>query len=415
MTADHIDSQQREASQRSGPGAAPDSPSRAWVAERLFRHAVGSLPIRVVTADGRSFGSGGAGSPVMRLVRPAAFFHRLGVDAKIGFGEAYQAGDWTSDDLAGLLTAFAARVSTLVPEPLQRLRRWVDRPKPATADNTVVNARANIHHHYDLSNDLFAAFLDESMTYSAAWFDGNDDLHTAQLRKLDAILDSAEVGPGSRVCEIGTGWGSLAIRAARRGANVTTLTISAEQRDLAQQRVTEAGVSDRVTVQLCDYRDADGSYDAVVSVEMIEAVGDAYWPSFFTTVERLLVPGGVAALQAITMPHDRMLATRRSYTWIHKYIFPGGQVPSSEAIDDQARKAGLHATARNRFGHSYADTLATWRARFTAAWEDGAVTAIDPRFDEVFRRTWEFYLAYSEAGFRGQYLDVRQLAFRKPG
>lgn len=414
MTAEHIGSH-HETSYRPGPGPPPNSPTRAWLAERVFRHAVRSLPVRVVAADGRYFGAGGSASPTMRLVRPTAFFHRLGVDAKIGFGEAYQAGDWTSDDLAGLLTAFAARVTTLVPSPLQLLRRWVDRPKPDTADNTVANARANIQHHYDLSNDLFAAFLDESMTYSAGLFDGTDDLNSAQLRKIDAMLDSAAVGSGSRVCEIGTGWGSLAIRAAQRGADVTTLTISPEQRDLAQQRIDAAGLSDRATVELCDYRAADGSYDAVVSIEMIEAVGEAYWSSFFTTLDRLLLPGGIAALQAITMPHDRMLATRRSYTWIHKYIFPGGQVPSSEAIDDHARRAGLHAIGRRRFGHAYADTLAAWGARFTAAWEDGTVPAIDERFDEVFRRTWEFYLAYSEAGFRGEYLDVRQLAFRKPG
>lgn len=414
MTTGHIGSH-HEMSHRSGPATPPDSPPRAWLAERVFRHAVRSLPIRVVAPGGRTLGAGGRDSPTMRLVRPTAFFHRLGVDAKIGFGEAYQAGDWDSDDLAGVLTAFAARVTTLVPASLQLLRRWVDRPKPATADNTVVNARANIQHHYDLSNDLFAAFLDESMTYSAALFAGTDDLYSAQLRKIDAILDSAGVGPGSRVCEIGTGWGSLAIRAAGRGANVTTLTISPEQRDLAQQRIANVGLSDRATVELCDYRDADGSYDAVVSIEMIEAVGDTYWPSFFTTLQRLLVPGGIAALQAITMPHERMLATRRSYTWIHKYIFPGGQVPSSEAIDDQARRAGLYATARRRFGRAYAETLASWRARFAAAWEDGTVATIDQGFDEVFRRTWEFYLAYSEAGFRAEYLDVRQLAFRKPG
>jgi cyclopropane-fatty-acyl-phospholipid synthase len=176
------------------------------------------------------------------------------------------------------------------------------------------------------------------MTYSSAWFGPGDDLNAAQLRKIDGILDLAGVGPGSRVLEIGTGWGALAIRAAQRGAHVTTLTLSAEQRTMARQRITEAGADDRVRVLLQDYRDATGQYDAMVAVEMIEAVGADYWPVFFATLDQRLVPGGRIALQAITMPHDRLQATLRSYTWVHKYIFPGGQLLSTEAIGDQVRK-----------------------------------------------------------------------------
>ncbi|XVS62238.1 class I SAM-dependent methyltransferase [Actinosynnema sp. CA-299493] len=395
------------------PGlAAPRcSPGRAAVAELLFRHAVRTLPVRVALPGGERLGAGGPDSPVMRIVRPTSFFHRLGADAKIGFGEAYLAEDWTSNDPAGLLTPFAARMADLVPRPLQVFRRWVDARQPAAERNTVEGARANVHRHYDLSNDLFAAFLDPSMTYSAAWFaPGSDDLHAAQLRKIDGVLDYAGVRAGTRLLEIGTGWGSLAIRAARRGAHVTTLTISAEQKELAERRVAEAGLADQVRVLLRDYRDADDLYDAVVSVEMVEAVGQDYWPGYFRTLDRLLKPGGRIGLQTITMPHDRLLATRHSYTWIHKYVFPGGQLLSVPAVEEATRRhTGLAITQRRPLGQDYATTLRHWRTRFLAGWDQVAAAGFDP----AFRRTWEFYLAYCEAGFRSGYLDVWQFGLTK--
>jgi cyclopropane-fatty-acyl-phospholipid synthase len=223
------------------------------------------------------------------------------------------------------------------------------------------------------------------------------------------VLDLARVGPGSRVLEIGTGWGALAIRAAKRGATVTTLTISTEQRDLARSRIAEAGVADRVEVLLRDYRDATGSYDAVVSVEMIEAVGEEYWPAYFATLRRVLAPGGRISLQAITMPHDRMVATRHTQTWITTYVFPGGQLLSVPAVEEQARAAGLAITARRSLGEHYASTLRQWRDRFTAA----ADRVTELGFDERFRRIWEFYLAYCEAGFRSRYLDVWQFGLTR--
>lgn len=387
------------------------SAARATAARLVFQHAVGSLPVRVALPGGERLGAGGPDSPVMRIVRPGAFFRRLGADAKIGFGEAYMAGDWTSNDPAALLTPFAARMADLVPRPLQVFRRWVDARHPAHEQNTVEGARDNIHRHYDLSNDLFAAFLDESLTYSSAWFaPGSDDLHAAQLRKIDGVLDLAGVRAGTHLLEIGTGWGALAIRAARRGARVTTLTISAEQKRLAEQRITRAGLDDRVQVLLRDYREAHGSYDAVVSVEMIEAVGADYWPTYFRTLDRVLKPGGRVGLQAITMPHDRLLATRRSYTWIHKYVFPGGQLLSLPAIQDAVRRHTALAVAEHRsLGTDYARTLHHWRARFLANWSQVASTG----FDDTFRRMWEFYLAYCEAGFESGYLDVVQLGLTK--
>ncbi len=316
------------------------------------------------------------------------------------------------DDLADVIIPFAARMATLVPEPLQALRRFADARKPAGERNTISGAQANISRHYDLSNELFAEFLDETMTYSSAWFAGDtDDLATAQRRKIDGIPDLAGVRDGTRLLEIGTGWGELALRAAQRGAQVTTLTISAEQQTLARKRLAEAGVADRVEVVLSDYREAHGSYDAMASVEMIEAVGEEHWPAYFATLDRLLAPGGRIGLQAITMPHDRMLATRHSYTWIHKYIFPGGQLLSREAITDAVgHHTGLRIGTRRSLGDSYARTLRLWRQRFLDAWP--RITELG--FDDTFRRMWEFYLAYSEAGFRGRYLDVVQFGLGKP-
>ncbi len=391
----------------------PNSPFKAQVAEALFRRAVAPLPVRVVLPDGVRLGAGGPDAPVMRIHRPLAFFHRLGADAKIGFGEAYMVGDWSTTALADLLSAFAAKLTTLIPPKLQLMRRWVELRHPDSEVNSVEGARQNIQRHYDLSNDLFATFLDETMSYSSALFDedgGDRDLVEGQLRKIDGVLDYAGVREGSRVLEIGTGWGALAVRAAQRGATVTSLTLSAEQRKLAQERVAGAGLSDRVDIHLRDYREERGRYDAVVSVEMIEAVGAEYWPTYFGVLDRVLVPGGRVGLQAITMPHDRMLASARSYTWIHKYVFPGGLIPSVQAMDKTVREhTGLREVRSRTFGLDYAETLRQWRETFLTRWDD--INGFG--FDETFRRMWEFYLAYSEAGFRVGYLDVRQFAYVK--
>ncbi|MDN3351623.1 cyclopropane-fatty-acyl-phospholipid synthase family protein [Actinomadura sp. DC4] len=376
----------------------PRSAVRAAVARRLFARAASRLSLEVELPDGVRPGTG----PRIVLHRPDAFFHRVGAYGLIGLGEAYMAGDWDAPDLAGLLTEFASRVSTLVPPRLQWVRRWYARRSPD--DGSISAARENIHRHYDLSNALFAAFLDETMTYSSALFEHDDTLADAQRRKIDRLLDLAGVRPGSRVLEIGTGWGELAIRAAARGARVTSITISEEQRKLALDRVAEAGYAGSVDVDLRDYREVEGVYDAIVSVEMIEAVGERYWPVFFESLDRALAPGGRIALQAITMPHDRMLATRTTYTWVQKYIFPGGLLPSVEAIESAT---ALRVTGRFAFGPDYARTLRMWRERF----ERADVEALG--FDGVFRRMWRFYLAYSEAGFRSGYLNVRQLLLER--
>jgi cyclopropane-fatty-acyl-phospholipid synthase len=397
------------------PGLAtpPSAPLHARIAELLFRRAVAPLPVRVVHPDGTVLGSGGADAPVMLLVRPANVFARLGADVKIGFGEAYMTGDWTTGpgtDLADLLAPFASRMSDLVHPLLQRLRHRVERTQPAHEENSRTNSRTNISRHYDLSNELFEQFLDETMTYSSAWFEPGDDLATAQNRKMDGVLDLARVRADMHVLEIGSGWGGLAIRAAReRGARVTTLTLSTEQQALARRRADDAGVGHLVDVRLQDYRDATGTYDAIVSVEMVEAVGEAYWPTYFGALDEMLAPGGRVGLQAITMAHDRMLATRRSYSWIHKYVFPGGIIPSLRSVSDNlAAHTRLSIVERRDLGPHYARTLAIWREHFLGNWG-----RLEGSFDDTFRRMWEFYLAYCEAGFRVGYLGVSQLGLAR--
>ncbi len=392
---------------------------RAAVARALFTQAMAGLPARVQFPDGRLLGGGPPSAPVMVLRRPREFFRRFGASGLIGFGESYMAGDWDCADLTGLLTVLAEHAGELIPPWLQRMRALAVRRPPSADQQTRGGARRNIGRHYDLSNDLFALFLDETMTYSSGLFgvaaDGTllaeeHQLADAQRRKIDSLLDRADVGPGCRLLEIGTGWGELAIRAANRGASVVTVTISAQQHALAARRVAAAGLADRVRVELRDYRDVEGTFDAVCSCEMIEAVGERYWDDYFAALDRHLAPGGRIGLQTITMPHDRMLATRRTHTWIQKYIFPGGQIPSLTAITGSLeRRTRLRITGRADFGLHYAETLRIWRDRFSARADEVARLG----FDDVFNRMWRFYLCYSEAGFRSGYINVSQLTLAR--
>ncbi|WP_256990820.1 SAM-dependent methyltransferase [Rhodococcus sp. 06-235-1A] len=384
----------------------------APVADFLFRRAVARLQVRVAMPGGELIGAGSADAPLMTVYRPHDFAARVGDSGLIGFGEAYMAGDWDAEDLTAVLEVFARRMASLIPKSLQRLRGLYIPKPPRSERNTTKNTRSNISRHYDLSNDLFELFLDETMTYSSALFagsgSGNDseELADAQRRKIDRLLDRANVGEGTRVLEIGTGWGELAIRAAARGATVRSVTLSTEQQELARKRCAAAGYGDRIQIDLLDYRLVDGEYDAIVSVEMIEAVGHQYWGTYFETIDSLLAPGGRVALQAITMPHDRMLATRNTYTWVHKYIFPGGFLPSVRAIEEVTEQhTSLRVRERLSMGDHYARTLALWDRRFGEYRSE----ASELGFDEVFARMWHFYLCYSEAGFRSGYLDVQQI------
>jgi cyclopropane-fatty-acyl-phospholipid synthase len=388
----------------------------AVIADRLLRRAAARLPLRLVYPDGTVVGAADPTVPTLVIHQPEALARRIGRHGLIGFGESYMAGEWSSDDLAAVLTVFATSVADLVPRALQRLRPIAPAFRPRWRGDSRDQARRNVAEHYDLSNDLFAAFLDGTMTYSCALFTqlpaSPDDLAAAQRRKIDRLLDMAEVGPGSRVLEIGTGWGELCIRAAARGAHIRSVTLSAEQARLARLRVAASGLSDSVQIDLCDYRDVAGCYDAVVSVEMIEAVGYHSWPRYFAALEQLVRPGGRVAIQAITMPHSRMLASRNTHTWIQKYIFPGGLLPSTRAISGiTERHTGLHTVDMTSLRPHYAETLRLWRERFIQQRDESAYLV----FDEVFARMWELYLAYSEAGFRSGYLDVYQWTFAREG
>ena len=401
----------------------PRTPIKARVAAALLRPTANRTPVRLTFPDRDPWGAGGAHAPEMKIVRPKAFFARLGAETKIGFGEAYMAGDWTAGDntdLADLLTPFAERITQIVPKSLQKVRVLVDKRLPHATRNSVSGSRKNIEAHYDVSNDMFEAFLDPTMSYSSAWFEDGADangaeesLESAQLRKIDGILDQAGATKGTRVLEIGSGWGALAVRAAERGAHVTTITISTEQAALARERFAAAGpeIEKLIDLQLVDYREATGEFDAIVSVEMIEAVGEEYWPTYFAKIDELLAPGGKVSIQAITMEHHRYLATRNSYGWIQKYIFPGGLLPSLEAIDQNLadHTGGLQVTQKRSLGQDYARTLRQWRTNFNNNW----ASASGHGFDETFRRMWEFYLAYCEAGFKTGYIDVYQLQMQR--
>ncbi|GAB3051839.1 cyclopropane-fatty-acyl-phospholipid synthase family protein [Intrasporangium mesophilum] len=397
---------------------------RAAVARHLVTLAARRVPVDIALPDGTLLGgeTRTAGRPLLEIVRPAMFFERVAHSPKIGIGEGYMAGDWRAGDgtdLADLLLPFAERVATALPPWLLALRSVADRAIPDSQRNSPSGSRRNIEAHYDLSNDLFATFLDETMTYSSALFDrapgappvSEQPLATAQRRKVGAILDTAGVTAGTRLLEIGTGWGELAVEAAGRGASVTTVTLSTEQAAFARHRVATAGLSGLVDVRVQDYREVQGRYDAIVSVEMVEAVGEEFWPTYFAVLDERLAPGGVVAIQSILMSHERYLATRGSYGWIQKHIFPGGLIPSRRAIDDvTAAHTTLRVTSANAFGPDYATTLRRWREAFAEAWPH--VRALG--FDETFCRMWELYLAYSEAGFASGYLAVAQLRLERP-
>ena len=362
---------------------------------RLVSGAVGAglkpllrrVPVRVRYPDGTVVGGGGDASPLMLAVRPDALALRLAHHPSIGLGEAYMAGDWEmapGSDLADAMVPFASILARRM-TPIFTVAKVFDRHNPFQRRNDPSGARENISDHYDLGNDLFEEFLDETMTYSSALFDNGrpwaeQTMAEAQRRKTDAVLDAAGVGEGTRVLEIGTGWGELALRAAARGATVTSVTLSTEQLELAGRRIADAGLADRVELRLQDYRDIEGTFDAVVSVEMIEAVGAEFLPVYMRTLRDRLAPGGRAAIQAILTSDTQYELTKGGVSWISRYIFPGGLVPSLGAIT-AATPEGLDLVADERFGRHYAETLRRWRRTFNAEWPQ-----LQARYDDSFRR-----------------------------
>ena len=385
---------------------------RAVVAKQLLHRIAPRVDVKVVLPNGEVLGPDKAGLPTLKILNEN-FFNRLGNDLKIGLGESFMAGEWVAEpDLGDVLTPYAERLLNIVPGWMRKFRKLFEPFQPKHEENNPEGSKSNISRHYDLSNELFTLFLDETMTYSSANF--AQDAHTfenlakAQIRKIEGILDFAGVKAGMDILEIGTGWGQLAMQAAYRGAKVHSITLSKEQKALADQRIAKAGLSNLINVEIRDYRHLQGEYDAVVSVEMIEAVGEKYWPTYFDAVSKHLKKGGRFGLQAITMPHDRLQASKHAYTWIHKYIFPGGIIPSREVID-QFTKSTMKLVDSRPLGPDYGVTLKLWREQFMKNFE--AVKALG--FDDEFGRMWQYYLAYSEAGFRSGHLNVWQLGFEK--
>jgi cyclopropane-fatty-acyl-phospholipid synthase len=370
--------------------------------------------LEAVLPDGRRFKFGGEepGPAATVVIRDFGFARRLVSGGDIGIAEAYLRGEWETPDLTQFLYLFCVNHELIqsmlgerpVTRMFQRLRHWLNR-------NTRRQARRNIHAHYDLGNRFYATWLDETMTYSSALFErGTVDLATAQRRKYQSLADRLTLRPDQRVLEIGCGWGGFAEFAAKH-CNVRDvgLTISREQFDYAKQRMFAAGLNDRVDIRLQDYRDERGTYDRIASIEMIEAVGEQYWPEYFRQLRDRLEPQGVAGIQAITI-QDRFFQTyRREIDFIRRYVFPGGMLPSPSVLKTLGDRFGLPLIAEKAFPEDYARTLAVWRDRFRTAWP--ALTPMG--FDERFRRLWEYYLAYCEAGFLSRNIDVRQMIFAK--
>lgn len=371
---------------------------------RSLRH--GHLTLRTPTGRALSFGEADAVPAVKLAIHDRRVARRLVFNGSIGFAEAYMDEAWDCPDLVGLVTLAIANERALgLDRDGSMVMRAIERVRHALRRNSRRGSARNIAHHYDLGNDFYAAWLDPSMTYSAALFaaDETDDLETAQQRKYLAVADLLELAPGQDVLEIGCGWGGFAeLAASCYGSRVTGLTLSQQQLDYAVSRIDARGLSDQVTIRLQDYRDVAGTYDRIASIEMIEAVGAENWPSYFNRIRALLRPGGIAALQAITIADERFESYRRCPDFIQRYIFPGGMLPSRAELQKAVAAAGLKLTSGPRFAASYARTLALWQQRFQDAWPSIAALG----FDRRFKRMWEYYLAYCEAGFRAGTLDV---------
>ena len=369
--------------------------------------------LEIAMPDGRVFPFGGkAAGPQARMNIHDYAFARAFAHGDIGVAESYMRGEWSTPDLTAFLELFCvnqhAITRMLAGKPVVRLAQmawhWLHR-------NTRAGSRRNIHAHYDLGNSFYAKWLDPSMTYSSALgLTPGGDLAAAQERKYRALADALSAREGQHLLEIGCGWGGFAEHAAReRGCRVTALTISKEQYDFARERVHKAGLAERVDVRMQDYRDERGLYDGIASIEMFEAVGEAYWPTYFAQLRDRLVGGGRAALQIIPIDEDIFPRSRRELDFIRRYVFPGGMLPTRTILERLGAGHDLALVAQRAFGGDYALTLAQWRDRFRAAWPE----IVHEGFDERFRRLWEYYLSYCEAGFRSGAIDVRHLVFAR--
>jgi len=390
-----------------------DGVARAGVGAVLDRVTHGRIDV-VEGVRERSYGPADAGlRATVTINDPAAW--RDPLRGSVGLGEGYVEGRWETDDLVALIQIAARELRGMdgVRGAVARPRALWHRLRGLVPENTRPGARRNISAHYDLGNDLFAAFLDERMMYSCAYFpDRAASLEQAQVAKLDRICDRLRLGSRNHLLEIGTGWGGMAIHAARRsGCRVTTTTISREQFELARRRVREAGLEDQVTVLLQDYRDLDGRYDRLVSVEMIEAVGWQYFDDYFRRCDQLLSDDGLMLLQAITIDDRLYPFEKAAKSFANTHVFPGGCLPSQGLIGDcLERVTSMKQVWIDDITAHYPPTLAEWRTRFFAAWERLRARG----YDERFRRLWDFYLSSSEAGFRERRIGDVQALFAKP-
>ena len=369
-----------------------------------------------VMPDGRRFRAEGKvpGIAAEITVQHPDLFARLVREGDLGFCDAYLDGWWTTPDLQAFLDLVQLPVNTLVGDGFpglglvrayERLRFWMQ-------SNSKRQAKKNIAYHYDLGNEFYRLWLDETMTYSSAIFQNpQESLEAAQMRKYASMVDQMGAKPGDHVLEIGCGWGGFAEFAAReRGLRVTALTISRAQHDFAVERIARAGLADRVEIRLQDYRDERGSYDGIASIEMFEAVGERYWPVYFDAVRERLKPGRNATLQIITVAEARWQLYRRGVDFIQKHIFPGGMLPAPSVLREEVAKAGLRVKGTIEFGESYSLTLRRWHETFTARWAE--VKSLG--FDDRFKRMWDFYLASCAGAFQGGNCDVTQITVTRP-
>jgi cyclopropane-fatty-acyl-phospholipid synthase len=336
---------------------------------------------------------------------------RLATSGSVGWYKAWTLGEWSSPDPVAVFESFSANAAAL--GDVGRAKgpfRWVNAVAHRLRDNAPRKARQNIEAHYDLGNDFYSAWLDATMTYSSAKFaTSGDSLEDAQLRKVHRLLDRLELKPGQRLLEIGCGWGTLAIEAAKRGAQVVGLTLSTEQKAWAEEKITAAGLSPQVEIRLQDYRDTAEQFDAVASVEMVEAVGRRWWGAYLDAIARNLKAGGRAALQFISIEHQLFDRYIRNPDFIQTYIFPGGCLLDEPQFESLARERGLSWQDREGFRLDYAETLKRWRERYNAAVASGALQG----FGEPFHQLWRYYLMYCEGGFRGGAIDVAQATLVK--
>jgi cyclopropane-fatty-acyl-phospholipid synthase len=384
-----------------------------WIARVVRSLKIGHLIIET-PSGARAEGKGEIEGPRATLnLHRWRTMRRLMFGGDVGFAEAYLDGDWTTPDLATLIELAALNERALSEVTAGRwFTRLIHRLRHVLRANTKSGSRRNIEAHYDLGNDFYRLWLDPSMTYSSALYaEPRQSLEDAQDNKLARIMDLLALDGGERVLEIGCGWGRLAERlTTERNAHVTGLTLSPSQLAGAKERIAKAGAADKTDLRLQDYRDITETFDRVVSIEMIEAVGEKYWPNYFGKIASVLKPGGRAVLQVITIADERFEQYRRNADFIQRYIFPGGMLPSHSVMLQQIRQAGLAFTSLETFGESYARTLNEWNRRFQRSWPQIEGMGYSRRF----KRTWEYYLAYCEGGFRSKAIDVGLYVMTKP-